>query len=155
MFTWALVNVILGLLALLFIGINSSAPHRLRFQAGFAALVAWLVPWQFLPAFMPGLPDFGLANVEREFVANNRFAGVDVLFIETRSLPLSGGTFSLSFVEGLLVAFFVIGAALFMWNVAAHRARLQHLSRTGRDGSALWQWAGMHDESTQRVPVTI
>jgi hypothetical protein len=55
MLTWLLTNAMLSALALLFIVLHARAPQRLRFLAGCVALVAWLVPWPWLAAWLPDL----------------------------------------------------------------------------------------------------
>ena len=91
MLTWFLVNVVLSLLALGFISLNATAPHRLRFFAGFAALIAWLMPWPLLPELLPAnMFSFELWRLERAVEAGStRLTGVFPVIVETRTMSMA------------------------------------------------------------------
>ncbi len=145
MLTWLLVNVLLSALALVFITLNGSAPHRLRFFAGFAALAAWLVPWPLLPDLLPAnMFSFELWRMERAVEATStRITGVIPVIIGTGSPEAAPRFIVLSVIELGFVALNAIGCALFAWKVAAHQLLLRRLERTGGDGNWLWARAGL------------
>jgi hypothetical protein len=148
MLTWLLVNVGLSVLALVFITLNGSAPHRLRFCAGFVALAAWLVPWSLVPELMPDLFHLRLAQVEQSLTLGSaRLTGVAPLVIlATGAVPLTPDFLVFTLPQLLFIALGAIGFLLFLWNLGSHHARLRRLGRTSSDGNWLWQRAGMNAE---------
>lgn len=145
MLTWLTVNVVLSLLALVFISLNGTAPHRLRFFAGFTALLAWLVPWPLLPGLLPAnMLSFELWRIERAVEATStQFTGVIPVIIATSREPTASGVIVLSVVEMAFLALTLVGCALFAWKLAAHRLLLRRLERRGSDGNWLWARAGL------------
>jgi beta-lactamase regulating signal transducer with metallopeptidase domain len=145
MLTWLIVNVVLSVLALLFITLNGTAPHRLRFFAGFGALVAWLVPWPLLPDLLPAnMFSFELWRMERAVeVTSARITGVIPVIVSTSTDPVTPRFIVVTVIELGFAALSLIGCALFGWKVIAHRALLRKLERSGGDGSWLWARAGL------------
>ncbi len=145
MLTWFLVNVVISLLALVFIALSNTAPHRLRFFAGFAALVAWLVPWPLVPDLLPmNMFSFELWRIERAVEAGStRLTGVFPVIVETRAVPLAREFIVLTVIQLCFIALTLVGCVLFAWKVTAHRLLLRQLARQGGDGSWLWTRAGL------------
>lgn len=158
MLTWLLVNVGLGLLALLFVTLNKTAPHRLRFFATFLALAAWLVPWPLLAELAPNLwPDWianrwQLARFERGLAASAmQLTGFYPVFVQTSAVPLGRDFMVLTPLQVLFATLGVTGGVLFAWNLVTHQLRLRRLARAGSDGNWLWQRAGV----AAACPVTV
>ncbi len=145
MLTWFLVNVVISVLALVFITLSSNAPHRLRFLAGFAALVAWLVPWPLVPDLLPAnMFSFELWRIERAVEASStQLTGVFPVIVQTSAMPLARDVIILSVIELAFLALTLIGCVLFAWKVVAHRLLLRQLARQGGDGNWLWDRAGL------------
>lgn len=151
MFSWFLVNAVLSTLALLFVTLNASAPQRLRFVAGFIALLAWLVPWQLVPEFLPQWQPFDFAQLERNLAANTAEYSLRPVVIMTTGLPLARNFFAFTWVQLGFIALCIIGVVLFACHCCGHYLRLQRLRRNGEDGAAILQRRGL----ASPVPVII
>lgn len=148
MLTWLLVNVLLGLLALGFVNLNATAPHRMRFLAAITALAAWFVPWPVLPELLPvNLLSMELWRIERVVEAGStRLSGVLPIVVQAEALPLARGIVVLSVLEMVLLALLLVGSILFARRLAVHHALLQRLRLGGKDGDWLWSQAGLPRE---------
>ena len=145
MLTWLLINVAISMLALIFISLNASAPHRLRFFAGFFAVAAWLVPWPLLPDLFPvNIFSFELWRIERVVEAGSaRLTGVIPVIVEMRTTPTTRGILVLSVLELGFIALTLVGCVLFIWKLVAHRKLLLRLVQRSRDGNWLWARASL------------
>ncbi len=145
MLAWFLVNVVLSVLALVFITLNDTAPHRLRFFAGFTALVAWLVPWPLLPDLLPAnMFSFELWRMEQVVeVTSTRLTGVIPVIVATGAQSVAPRFIVLTVVELAFLALTLVGCLLFAWKLIAHRLLLRQLERKGGDGNWLWARAGL------------
>jgi beta-lactamase regulating signal transducer with metallopeptidase domain len=145
MLTWFLVNVVLSVLALVFITLNDTAPHRLRFFAGFTALAAWLVPWPLLPDLLPAnMFSFQLWRMEQVVeVTSTRLTGVIPVIVATGAQSAAPHFIVLTVVELAFLALTLVGCLLFAWKLIAHRVLLRRLERKGGDGNWLWARAGL------------
>ncbi|MES2624221.1 MAG: M56 family metallopeptidase [Pseudomonadota bacterium] len=151
MFNWLLVNVVLSVLALLYVTLNASAPHRLRFFACFTALLAWLVPWQFVPDFLPHLASVDLAQMQHELAANTSDYSVLPIVIISTAAQIGGNFVALTFLQLGFIVFCAAGLVWFTWHLCRHQLRLTRLAQGGEDGSALLMLRGL----TSPVPVMI
>jgi beta-lactamase regulating signal transducer with metallopeptidase domain len=153
MLTWLLANVALSLLALVLIKLSVTAPHRLRFFAGFTALVAWLVPWPLLPDLLPAnLLSFELWRIEHAVEAGStRLTGVIPVIVELPAMPLARDFLVLSVLELGFIALTLVGAVLFAWKLIAHQLLLRALEEQSDDGNWLWTRAGLVQVCPVRV----
>lgn len=145
MLTWALVNVVLSGLALSFALVNKGAPHRLRFHVCFVALLAWLVPWSQVPAWMPDLLSLDLWRAEQRMIVSSAQATTfPLILVDTRSVPLAGEMTVLHLPLLVLSGLLLSGLGLFTWQVTSHHWRLSRLAKTAQDRTDLWQHAGIN-----------
>jgi beta-lactamase regulating signal transducer with metallopeptidase domain len=151
MFSWLLVNVVLSALALLFVTVNASAPHRLRFLISFVALCAWLVPWHVVPEFVPQWQALDLWEIERRLAVNTAEYSLRPVVIMTTGLPLAASFFAFTWVQLGFITLCATGLLLFSWHLCRHQLRLRQLRRNGEDGASLLSLRGL----TSPVPVVI
>jgi beta-lactamase regulating signal transducer with metallopeptidase domain len=145
MLTWLVINIALSLLAPGFIRLNATAPHRLRFFAGFAALAAWLVPWPLLPDLLPvNMLSSELWRIERAVeTGTTRLTAVIPMIVETRVVPMAREVIVLTVMELAFIALTFFGCVLFTWKLIAHRLLLRRLQRESIDGNWLWARADL------------
>ena len=114
MFSWLLVNVVLSVLALVFVTLNASAPHRLRFLVSFVALLAWLMPWHLVPEFLPRWYSLDLWRMESQLRVSTAEYSLKPIMIMSTGLPLVAGNFlAFTLIQVGFIALCVTGLLLF------------------------------------------
>lgn len=152
MLTWALVNVVLTVLALVFAVMNSGAPHRLRFHACVLALLGWLVPWSQVGGWLPDRVSLDLWQLEQQLIASSASATeLPLIIIDTRAVPLASDVTLLHLPLMALAALLLSGVTLYLWSLLQHQLRLLQLRQVASDGSHLLHAAGI----TTCVPVLL
>ncbi|MDT8399776.1 MAG: M56 family metallopeptidase [Pseudomonadales bacterium] len=127
MMIWLLVNAMLGMLALLFLGLNRDTPHRLRFQVCMLALCGWLLPWQLLARLLPVttlLPASAGSLALPAVLADIALPDLAALTQPSASLGITPAL--------VLVAAFAVGFCLFLLTTLRHALLLRTLAASAQ-----------------------
>lgn len=134
MITWLSTNIVLTVLALVFLRLHAGTPHRFRFFVAFIASCCWLVPWNQIGRIVPSISMVPSLSLSESY----RFLGGDMPAATSVDVPAGLIETITSNLDAIFFALTCVGVLLFVASSIRYWLLLRRLSNASTNADYLW-----------------